>query len=54
MISRADAAEMIVALEEVHLPGQIKLVTSAIKRAISRNAAGQRYMVLVLAHPRSQ
>ena len=53
-ISRADAAEMIVALEEGHLPGQIKLVTSAIKRAISRKTAGQRDRVLVLTHPRSQ
>ena len=45
---------MIVALEEGHLLGQIKLVTSAIKRAISINTAGQRDMVLVLTHPRSQ
>ena len=30
--SRADAVEMVVALEESHLPGQIKLVTSVVKR----------------------
>ena len=35
-ISKADAMEMVVALKEVHLPGQIKLVTSAIKMARSK------------------
>ena len=54
LISRADAVEMVVALEEGHLPVQIKLVTSEVKRAISRKTAGQRDMVLVLSHPRSQ
>ena len=34
LISRADAVEMVVALKEGHLPGQIKLVTSVVKRAI--------------------
>ena len=37
LISRADAAEMMVALEEGHLPGQIKLVTSAIKGHIKKD-----------------
>ena len=34
LVSRANAEKMIVALEEGHLPGQIKLVTSVVKRAI--------------------
>ena len=54
LISRSDAVEMVVALEEVYLPGQIKLVTSAIKRAISRKTSGQQEMVLVVTYPRSQ
>ena len=41
LISRADAAEMIVALEKGHLPGQMGNVTSVVKRAISRNTAGR-------------
>ena len=54
LISRADTVEMVVALEEGHLPGQIKLVTSVVKRAISRKTTGQQEMVLVVTHPRSQ
>ena len=53
LISRADAVEMVLALEEGHLPGQIKPVTSVVKRAISRKTAGQREMDLVGTHPRS-
>ena len=53
MIPRADAVEMIVDLEEGHLPGQIKPVTSVVKRVISRKTAGQREMVLVVTHTRS-
>ena len=34
MISRATTAEVLVALEEGHLPGQIRLVTSVVKREI--------------------
>ena len=34
LISRADAAEMIVDLEKGHLPGQMGNVTSVVKRAI--------------------
>ena len=52
-ISRADAVEMVVAMEEGHLPGQIKLVTSVVKRAIPRKTAGQQDMVLVVTNPRS-
>ena len=54
LISRADAVEMVVDLEEGHLPGHIKLVTSVVKRATSRNNAGQQEMFLVVTHPRSQ
>ena len=47
--------EMVVALEEGHLPGQIMgLVTGVVKMAISRKTAGQREMVLVVTHPRSK
>ena len=51
-ISRDDAVEMIVDLEEGHLPGQIKPVTSEVKRAISRYTASKREMALVGTHPR--
>ena len=44
--------EMIVALEEVHLPGQIYLGTSVVKMAISIKIAGQLEMALVVTHPR--
>ena len=54
LISRADAVEMVVALEEGYLPGQEKLFTSVVKRAISRKTAGQQEMVLVVTQPRSQ
>ena len=40
-ISRADAAEMIVALEKGHLPDQMGNVTIVVKRAILRKTAGQ-------------
>ena len=40
-ISRADAVEMVVVMEEGNLPVQIKIVTSVVKRAISRKTAGQ-------------
>ena len=48
------AVEMVVTLKEGHLPGQIKLVTSVVKRAIPRKTVGQREMVPVVAHPRCQ
>ena len=52
LISRADTVEMVVALEEGHLPGQIMgLVTSVVKRAISIKTARQQEMVLVGYHP---
>ena len=54
LISRADAAEMIVALEKGHLPGQMGNVTSVVIRSILRKIAGQRYMVLMVINPRSQ
>ena len=43
--------EMIVALEEGHLPGQIQLITSVVQGAISRKTAGQREVALVGTHP---
>ena len=51
LISRVDAVEMVVVLEESHLPGQIQLVTNVVKRAISIKTAGQQDMVLVVTHP---
>ena len=53
LISRASAVKMLVALEEGHLPGQIWLVTSVAKRAISIKTAGQRETTLVGTHQRS-
>ena len=43
--------EMLVALEEGHLTGQIRLLTNVVKRAILRNTAGQREMDLVGTYP---
>ena len=39
--------KMVVAMEEGNIPGQIRLVTNVVKRAISRNTKGQREMALV-------
>ena len=52
LISRAASVEMVVALEEVHMPGNIWLVTSVVKRAISIKTTGQREMDLVVIHSR--
>ena len=43
--------EMIVNMEEGHMPGQILPVTIVVKRAISRNNTGQKEMVIVVTHP---
>ena len=45
--------EMVVDLEEGHMPGHILLFTSVVKRAISRKTSGQREMAIVGTHPRS-
>ena len=54
LISRADAPEMIVALEKGHLLCQMGNVTSVFKKAISRKTADQQDMVIVVTHPRIQ
>ena len=53
LVSRSAAVEMVVALEEGHLPGQIYIVTSVVKGDISRKTAGQRKIAPVGTHPRS-
>ena len=45
--------EVLVALEEGHLPDNMGLVTIVVKIAISRKTAGQRETALVGTHPRS-
>ena len=42
---------VVVDLEEGNLPGQIRLVTSLLKMAISRKTAGHKEMDLVGNHP---
>ena len=54
LISRTNAVKMIVTLEDGHMPGQIKFVTSVVKNFISRKNAGQQEMVIVVTHLRSQ
>ena len=51
LISRDSTVKMVVALEEVHLTGQIWLVTSVAKRDIFRKTEGQREMTLVGTRP---
>ena len=53
LVSRSTAVEIVVALDEGHLPGKIWLVTSVAKRAISRKTTGQTEMYMVGIYPRS-
>ena len=52
--SRAATLEMVVVLEEGHLPGQMWLVTSVAKKTISRKTASQRKLDIVGTHTRNQ